>query len=243
MTEYNLYSDDSDSDANAEYHSSTAGFTMKQETQTPIGNKYEKEQHYVNKNKNKKQKIPVDEFIVKDILNERYIRGEIEYLVLWYGDEEEQTWEPEKNLDDCIVLTKYSLAKIEMNFQDENIKKIANIICEGLNAVLDKVIPGITGHDLEKTWKKVISKYGLEKDSRIGYPVGIGYPPTWGELTTSFRNGDKNILIENMTFHCIPALWLKEYGIVISETFVVKKNGAERLTNYDQKLFDLEDFK
>ena len=104
-------------------------------------------------------------------------------------------------------------------------------------------MPGITGHDLEKTWKKVISKYGLEKDSRIGYPVGIGYPPTWGELTTSFRNGDKNILKENMTFHCIPALWLKEYGIVISETFVVKKNGAERLTNYDQKLFDLEDFK
>ena len=83
----------------------------------------------------------------------------------------------------------------------------------------------------------------IRDSSRIGYPVGIGYPPTWGELTTSFRNGDKNILKENMTFHCIPALWLKEYGIVISETFVVKKNGAARLTNYDQKLFDLEDFK
>ena len=53
----------------------------------------------------------------------------------------------------------------------------------------------------------------------------------------------KNILKENMTFHCIPALWLKKYGIVISETFVVRKNGAERLTNYEQKLFDLEDFK
>ena len=132
---------------------------------------------------------------------------------------------------------------IYMGKTPKNIKKIANIISEGLNAVLNKVMPGITGHELENTWKKVISKYGLEKDSRIGYPVGIGYPPTWGELTTSFRKGDKNILIENMTFHCIPALWLKEYGVVISETFVVKKNGAERLTNYDQKLFDLEDFK
>ena len=132
---------------------------------------------------------------------------------------------------------------IYMGKTPKNIKKIANIISEGLNAVLNKVMPGITGHELEKTWKKVISKYGLEKDSRIGYTVGIGYPPTWGELTTSFRNGDKNILKENMTFHCIPALWLKEYGIVISETFVVRKNGAERLTNYDQKLFDLEDYK
>ena len=46
-----------------------------------------------------------------------------------------------------------------------------------------------------------------------------------------------------MTFHCIPALWLKEYGIVISETFIVKNYGAERLTNYKQKLFDLENLK
>ena len=121
--------------------------------------------------------------------------------------------------------------------------EISKIINEGLNSVLNKVKPGITGHELEKSWKEIISKHGIKKDSRIGYPVGIGYPPTWGELTTSFRNGDKNILKENMTFHCIPALWLKEYGIVISETFVVKKNGVERLTNYDQKLFDLEDFK
>jgi len=129
---------------------------------------------------------------------------------------------------------------IYMGKAPKKIKEISNIICEGLNAVLDKVKPGITGHELENTWKKVITKYGLEKDSRIGYPVGIGYPPTWGELTTSFRKGDKNILKENMTFHCIPALWLKEYGIVISETFVIKKHGAERLTNYQQKLFDLE---
>ena len=45
-----------------------------------------------------------------------------------------------------------------------------------------------------------------------------------------------------MTFHCIPALWMKNYGIVISETFRITKNGVERLTNYPQKLFDLEDF-
>ena len=83
-------------------------------------------------------------------------------------------------------------------------------------------------------------KYKIEKDSRIGYPVGIGYPPTWGELTTSLRKGDKNIIYENMTFHCIPALWMEKFGIVISETFVVKKKGAERLTNYNQKLFDLK---
>ncbi len=46
-----------------------------------------------------------------------------------------------------------------------------------------------------------------------------------------------------MTFHCIPALWLQNYGIVISESFVVRKKRAERLTNYEQKLFEIKDFK
>lgn len=124
----------------------------------------------------------------------------------------------------------------------KKIKDLSKIIKEGLNGVLDKVKPGVTGHELENTWKKIISKYGVKKDSRIGYPIGIGYPPTWGELTTSFRKGDKNLLKENMTFHCIPALWLQNYGIVISESFIVTKKGAQRLTNYEQKLFDLKDF-
>ncbi len=129
---------------------------------------------------------------------------------------------------------------IYMGKAPQKILNLAEIIKEGLNSVLDRVKPGVTGHDLEDAWKKVISKYKIEKDSRIGYPVGIGYPPTWGELTTSLRKGDKNIIYENMTFHCIPALWMEKFGIVISETFVVKKKGAERLTNYNQKLFDLK---
>lgn len=112
---------------------------------------------------------------------------------------------------------------IYMGKAPEKILRIAEIIKEGLNSVLDRVKPGVSGHDLEEVWKKVISKYNIEKDSRIGYPVGIGYPPTWGELTTSLRKGDKNIIHENMTFHCIPALWMEKFGIVISETFVVKK--------------------
>ena len=63
--------------------------------------------------------------------------------------------------------------------------------------------------------------------------------PTFGIV---IHGGAGTILKENMTFHCIPALWLQNYGIVISESFIVKKNGAEKLTNFEQKLFDLKDF-
>jgi Xaa-Pro aminopeptidase len=119
----------------------------------------------------------------------------------------------------------------------ERMDKVAKVIAEGLNAVLDKVKPGVLCEELADAWKKVTTKHGIEKDSRIGYPVGIGYPPTWGELTASIRAGDKTVMEEGMTFHCIPAIWLDTYGIVISESFAVGKKGAECLADYPRILF------
>jgi ectoine hydrolase len=103
---------------------------------------------------------------------------------------------------------------------------MVDVIREGLEAVLETAKPGMRCEDLEAAWKKTIARHGIEKDSRIGYPVGIGYPPTWGELTCSLRAGDQTVLEPNMTFHCIPALWLDKYGLVVSESFVVTEKGA-----------------
>src|SRR5216683_2510819 len=103
----------------------------------------------------------------------------------------------------------------------ERMDSTAKVIAEGLAAVLDKVKPGVLCEELAATWTEVIARHGIEKDSRIGYPVGIGYPPTWGELTASLRAGDRTVMEEGMTFHCIPALWLDTWGLVISESFAV----------------------
>ncbi|MCC7272240.1 MAG: M24 family metallopeptidase [Alphaproteobacteria bacterium] len=119
----------------------------------------------------------------------------------------------------------------------ERMDKVAKVIAEGLEAVLDKVKPGVLCEELADAWKQVITRHGVEKDNRIGYPVGIGYPPTWGELTASLRAGDKTVLEEGMTFHCIPAIWLDTYGIVISETFAIGKSGAECFADYPRILF------
>jgi len=116
---------------------------------------------------------------------------------------------------------------------------LSEIIAEGLNAVLDRVKPGVAMEELAEAWTAVISRHGIVKDSRIGYPVGIGYPPTWGELTCSMRKGDRTVLEPNMTFHCIPALWMEHYGLVISESFVVTENGARTFADYPRQLFHL----
>ena len=130
-------------------------------------------------------------------------------------------------LSRCIYLGKPS----------DPMEHTAKVIAEGLNAVLDTVKPGVTCADLAARWRATTAKYGIEKDSRIGYPVGIGYPPTWGELTASMRAGDMTVLEEGMTFHCIPAIWLDRYGIVISESFAVTDKGAECFADYPRVLF------
>lgn len=118
----------------------------------------------------------------------------------------------------------------------ERMDFVAKVIAEGLNAVLEKVRPGVVCEELAATWKTVISRYGIEKDSRIGYPVGIGFPPTWGELTASLRTGDRTELEPNMTFHCIPAIWMEQYGLVISESFAVTERSADCFADFPRIL-------
>ena len=119
----------------------------------------------------------------------------------------------------------------------ERLDMVAKVIAEGLEAVLSRVKPGVACEELAAVWRDVTTKHGIEKDSRIGYPVGIGFPPTWGELTASIRAGDKTVLEEGMTFHCIPAIWLDTYGVVISETFAVTSSGADCFADYPRILF------
>ena len=116
-------------------------------------------------------------------------------------------------------------------------RRTAEVVVEALTAALDTVKAGVTCEEVEAAWRRVLTRYGLEKESRIGYPVGIGYPPTWGELTASLRPGDRTVMEPNMTFHCVPAIWKDDWGVVISETFRVTETGAETFCNFPRRLF------
>lgn len=118
----------------------------------------------------------------------------------------------------------------------EEVLETSKILVEGLNTVIEAVKPGVTCEEVEMAWRSVISKYGIEKDSRMGYSVGIGYPPDWGEHTASIRCGDLTILQPNMTFHMIPGLWFDDFGVEISETIRVTESGCEVLTDFQREL-------
>lgn len=119
----------------------------------------------------------------------------------------------------------------------QKIKDLSSVVIEGLNAALDVIKPGITCEEVEAAWRTTIEKRGYVKDSRIGYSMGLNYPPDWGEHTASLRKGDLTVLEPNMTFHMIPGIWLDKYGIEVSESFRVTENGCEVLANFPRTLF------
>nr|WP_292430514.1 M24 family metallopeptidase [Mesorhizobium sp.] len=79
-------------------------------------------------------------------------------------------------------------------------------------------------------WRKTLSVHGIEKDSRLGYSIGVAYTPTWGERTASIRRGDRTVLQTGVVFHLMAGLWLEDTGITITQSFVVTEDGYEPLT-------------
>ena len=119
----------------------------------------------------------------------------------------------------------------------EKLEKTAPIVVEGLNAALEAVKPGVVCEEVELVWRKIIARAGMEKESRIGYAMGLNYPPDWGEHTASLRPGDKTILAPNMTFHMILGMWLDDWGFECSESFRVTESGHETFADFPRKLF------
>ena len=119
----------------------------------------------------------------------------------------------------------------------EEITHTAEVVVDGLDAALDAAAPGVSCEEVERAWREVIARHGIEKEDRIGYSMGLGYPPDWGEHTASLRPGDDTVLKEDMTFHMIPGIWGDDFGVEISETFHVTGNGAETLAEFPRELF------
>lgn len=110
-------------------------------------------------------------------------------------------------------------------------KLARKITGNAMYTAIDLIEEGVTCYEVA-----LVSKLNIVKESRVGYPIGIGYPPDWGEQTISIRPGDRNILQENMTLHILPALFQADSGFVVSESIRVTKNGCECLTDVSQDL-------
>lgn len=109
---------------------------------------------------------------------------------------------------------------------------------EGIEAALDVARAGNRTCDIAQTLIDVLQQHGIYREGRCGYPIGLSYPPDWGERTASIRIQDQTILQPGMTFHFMPALWMDTWGLETTETILITDDGpAEALCNVERKLF------
>jgi ectoine hydrolase len=111
-------------------------------------------------------------------------------------------------------------------------------LVEGLEAGLDAARAGNRASDVAGALYGALERAGIEREGRCGYPIGLSYPPDWGERTLSFRTTDHTVLEPGMTFHFMPGLWMDDWGMEITESILITDDGpAETLTNYPRRLF------
>ena len=110
-------------------------------------------------------------------------------------------------------------------------------VLEAVVAGLEQAKPGNRCEDIANAFNSTLNKLGFEKDSRCGYAIGLSYPPDWGERTMSFRKDDMSELKPGMTFHFMPALWLDDGGLEITEPVVITETGVDCLCNTPRELF------
>lgn len=107
---------------------------------------------------------------------------------------------------------------------------------EGMEAGLAAAKPGNACEDIANAFFGVLRKYGIVKDNRTGYSIGLSYPPDWGERTMSLRPGDRTELQPGMTFHFMTGLWLETMGLEITESIAITATGVECLADVPRKL-------
>ncbi len=119
----------------------------------------------------------------------------------------------------------------------DDMRRLAEATREGMAAALATVKPGALCQDVELAWRQTINRAGFSKPSRIGYSIGVNYPPNWADHTASLRENDMTVLEPNMTFHLMLGMWMEGWGFELSETFRVTQTGHELFADFPQQLF------
>lgn len=108
---------------------------------------------------------------------------------------------------------------------------------EGMEAGLEAARSGNLCEDIANAFFAVLKRHGIEKDNRTGYPIGLSYPPDWGERTMSLRPGDRTVLQPGMTFHFMTGLWTDDWGMETTESIVITDGAPECLASVPRELF------
>jgi len=156
------------------------------------------------------------------------------------------TWTDEPLPDSGIVVMELAAARrhyhaplsrtAHIGTPPQPMRDLVDVIVEGGDRAIEAARPGVTCAEVEAVWQSALKRRGYSKDSRVGYSIGLGFPPDWGERTASLRAGDTTQLEPDMCFHFQSGIWLDDFGAAISESIIITDKGGERLCDVAREL-------
>jgi Xaa-Pro dipeptidase len=120
------------------------------------------------------------------------------------------------------------------------VRRMYDACARALDAAITAIRPGVSAGSVHAACQSVIDDAGFEPNfrKRLGYSVGVGFAPDWGEGHILHLSRDDPTLLEpGMVFHMPPAL--REYavaGVGCSETVAVTADGVEMITSFPREL-------
>ena len=68
---------------------------------------------------------------------------------------------------------------VQLGTPPQKLVDLATLVVEGFHVALEAIRPGAECQAVEAAWRRVIARAGLEKPTRMGYSIGLNYPPDW----------------------------------------------------------------
>lgn len=126
----------------------------------------------------------------------------------------------------AVVMRSFSVGPMS-----PRVRAVDETLTEATRAAMEAAVPGAKAAAPDEACNEVLGKLDLvrRRCHRIGYSLGIAYPPGWLEPMTLVE-GDDHILEPNMSFTIEPNLSLAEegFGLKLGETVHLTEDGCER---------------
>jgi Xaa-Pro aminopeptidase len=116
------------------------------------------------------------------------------------------------------------------------LKEVSKGVIEAWHAIFEKIQPGVRCSDVARVGSAVLKRYGIKKESRFAYSIGVEWLDGGGSCATN----DDSEIVPNMTFHHLIGIFEPDEGYMFSETIRVTEAGAKSLSNsVPRKLFEI----
>ncbi|TPI67153.1 aminopeptidase P family protein [Mesorhizobium sp. B3-1-3] len=123
------------------------------------------------------------------------------------------------------------------------VREVSDLLTESFNAAMDAAKPGLPVGGTNTACNKVLNRMNLAKTRvhRIGYSLGLAYPPSWLEAMM-LDEADDHVFEPNMSFSMEPNLSLYDegFGLKLGDTVLCNEKGSASLSELPPTLTILD---